>query len=222
MPDYKYTPIDYFSYNRPDYFAAVIVIMIFIVFLVILYLVFLYEFANRFEICHPMFYYSKACQNQNSRAILMNPNFLEMKKMYYDIVAKFDEKTKEYEGVRESTQVSKNKISESDDVIQNNLDQNKDFVKTSVEEIEKLTVISNLIASKYLGNLEEVVRNIQNAPGQVLESMVELPEHLETLKNQIRDTIVNPLFAEYTTPLEKLYKSVNEIDKKTLPYIKKD
>jgi len=144
-----------------------------------------------------------------------------MKKMYYDVVSKYNDTSGKYEGVRESLQKNKDKISNADKNIDDNLKRNKEFNKTSIEEIEKITTISNLITSKYLGNLEDILRNIHSAPDYVLESIKGMPEHLAQLRIQIKDSIVNPLFKQYTSPLQKLYRSLTELDKKTIPYIEK-
>ena len=67
MTNYKYIPIDYFTYNRPDYYATVITLLMFGIFYIIMYLVFKYESYNRQGICDPMFYYGEACRNEQSR-----------------------------------------------------------------------------------------------------------------------------------------------------------
>lgn len=218
---FEYIPIDYFSFNRPEYFAAIIVLSMFFIFAVILFWVFKYEYYKRIEFCDPMYYYGQPCVNDNANIILKDPKFIEMKKIYYDTVAKFNDKTGKYEGVRESTQKNKDKVSKADKNVEDNLRKNKEFNENSIKEIEKITTISNLIASKYLGNLEDILRNIHNAPDYVLESIKGLPEHLAQLRIQIKDTLVNPLFKQYTSPLQKLYRSLTEIDKKTVPYIEK-
>lgn len=218
---FEYIPIDYFSFNRPEYFASVLVLLMFIIFTIILFWVFKYEYYKRIEYCDPMYYYGEPCRNDNSNLIIMDPKFIEMKKTYYDIVSKFNDKIKEREGVRESTQKNKMKVAEADKNIEENLARNKNFTENSIKEIEKITTISNLIASKYLGNLEDILRNIHNAPDYVLESIKGLPEHLAQLRIQIQDSIVNPVFKPYTAPLQKLYRSLTELDKKTVPYVEK-
>ena len=219
MTSYKYIPIDYFTYNRPDYFAAVLVFILFLIFFIILYIVFYYEYLNRIDECHPMFYYGKACQNKNSRELLENPKFLQFKKMFYNIVSKYDTLKGEYKGVRESTEKNKNKIEESEKLITNNIENNNSFIEKSVEEVKKLTAISNLIASKYLGNLETIMKTVEGLPKNVLKSLGQMPQHLAQLKDQIQETIVDPLFSQYTGPLKKLYRSLTEINDKTNTYI---
>ncbi len=218
---YNYIPLDYFNYNRPQYFGTIIIFIMFILFTVILLLVFKYEYYMRIDKCAPMFYYGKPCVNQNSNLILKDPEFLALKRMYYDVVSHYNNKTKEYEGVRKSTQDNKDKIENADSYIDDNLKQNEDFIKNSVSEIDKITSISNLITSKYLGNLESIVHNIHSAPDHVLDSIRELPEHLAQLRLRIQDTLNNPYFKQYSSPLQKLYRSLTEIDKKTIPYIDK-
>jgi len=218
---YEYIAIDYFSFNRPEYFAAIVVITMFIIFTIILYWVFKYEYFKRIEYCDPMYYYGQSCRNDNSNLILMDPKFIEMKKVYYDAVARYNDKTGKYEGVRKSTQKNKGTVENADKNIEDNLNRNDEFIKASIEEIDKITTVSNLIASKYLGNMEDILRNIHSGPDYVLESIKGLPEHLAQLRIQIQDTVVDPLFKQYTAPLQKLYRSINELDKKTVPYIEK-
>tara|TARA_B100001175_G_C19467724_1_gene620050 strand:- start:364 stop:1035 length:672 start_codon:yes stop_codon:yes gene_type:complete len=218
---YEYIPIDYFSFNRPEYFAAIIVIIMFAIFTIILFWVFKYEYFKRIEYCDPMYYYGQPCRNDNSNLVLLDPKFIEMKKIYYDAVAKFNDETGEYEGVRTSTAKNSKKVEKAEKNINDNIKRNEEFTKTSIEEIEKITTVTNLIASKYLGNIEDILRNIHNAPDYVLESIKGLPEHLAQLRIQIQDSIVNPLFKQYTAPLQKLYRSLTDLDKKTLPYIEK-
>ena len=219
---YEYIPIDYFSYNRPEYFAAIIVMLMFAFFTGILFLVFKYEYYKRVDYCDSMFYYGKPCINQNSKMIIMDPKFIEMKKMYYDVVSQYNDKTGKYEGARESTGKNKNKIAKADESIEDNLKRNEEFNKNSIEEIKKISTVSKLIASKYLGNMEDILRNMNRAPDYVIESIKGLPEQLAQLRIQIQDTLVNPVFKQYTSPLQKLYRSLTELDKKTVPYIKKN
>ena len=218
---YNYIPLDYFHYNRPYYFGSVIIIIMFILFTIILFLVFKYEYYTRIDKCDPMFYYGKPCVNKNSNLILKDPKFIELKKIYYDTVSKYNNKTNKYEGVRQTTQEGKDKLENADKYIDDNLKNNDEFIKNSVSEIDKITSITNLIASKYLGNLESILHNIHSAPYYVLDSIRELPQHLAQLRFQIEDTLKNPYFKQYTSPLQKLYRSLTELDKKTLPYIDK-
>ena len=218
---YNYIPLDYFQYNRPEYFGFVIIIIIFILFTIVLYLIFKYEYYTRLDICDPMFYYGKPCVNQNSNLILKDPKFIALKKIYYDTVSKYNDKTYKYEGVRQTTQEGKAKIENADKYIEDNLKQNEDFIKNSVSEIDKLTTICNLITSKYLGNIGSILNNIHSAPDYVLDSIRGLPEHLAQLRLQIEESLDNPYFKQYSSPLQKLYRSLTEIDKKTLPYIDK-
>ena len=175
---YEYIPIDYFSYNRPEYFAAIIVMLMFAFFTGILLLVFKYEYYKRVDYCDSMFYYGKPCINQNSKMIIMDPKFIEMKKMYYDVVSRYNDKTGKYEGTRESTGKNKKKLAKADENIEYNLKKNEEFNKNSIEEIKKISTVSKLIASKYLGNMEDILRNINSAPDYVLEAIKGFPEQL--------------------------------------------
>ena len=215
MTRYHYIPIDYFTYNRPEYVAAFLILSLFFIFYVVLYMIFQYEYWNRVGYCHPMYYYGQACRNQYSNVILKDPQFLQLKKAYYDKLASFNEETKKYQGLRTDIKENENKIVESENAIEEVMKDNDDFASTSIEEIKKLTAIAHLITTKYLGNLEELLKNIKHAPAHVTEALRGLPEHLAILQTEIQKTTINPLFAPYTAPLQKLYRSLTEIDKKT-------
>ena len=43
-------------------------------------------------------------------------------------------------------------------------------------------------------------------PQEVIDSLVELPKHLEELKIQIQSTMSNPTLSHYTRPLQLLYR----------------
>ena len=122
---------------------------------------------------------------------------------------------KKYQGLRPDTKKNDDKLEQSKHAIDDVIAENDDFVSSSLEEIKKLTTITHLITTKYLANLEELLRNVKKAPVHVVEALRGLPEHLAILQTEIQRTAVNPLFAPYTAPLEKLYRSLTEIDKKT-------
>lgn len=215
MTRYQYIPIDYFTYNRPEYVAAFLVLSLFLLFYVVLYMIFQYEYWNRIGYCHPMYYYGQACRNQYSNILLKDPQFLQLKKAYYDKIASFNNETKKYQGLRPDIKENDEKLVQSKNAIDTVIEENDDFVSSTLEEIKKLTTITHLITTKYLGNLEELLRNVKKAPVHVVEALRGLPEHLAILQTEIQRTTVNPLFAPYTAPLEKLYRSLTEIDKKT-------
>lgn len=213
MTQYKYIPINYFTYNSPDYVAALITLILFFIFFAILYMVFKYEIYNRRGVCDPMFYYGEACRNTQSRQILLDPTFLTMKQSYYDRVAKYNTETRKNEGVRERTAVDKKTLDQAQTNIQDNLDSNVAFGKENIDELKQISSVAQLIASKYLGNIGSLLKN---APSELLENMRELPEQIGELKKIIQATIINPVFASQTAPLQKLYRALTEIDKKTI------
>lgn len=220
MTVHSYIPINYFTYNRPEYFGATLILLLFSIFYVMLYLAFKYEHYNRQEYCDPMFYYGKPCNNEYSKILLFNENFLAFKKKYYDLVSKYDEQTNKTTGIRENTEQNKDNIEEDEKAIKDNLESNEEFGKNTIDEIQKITSISNLITTKYLGNIQEVLSDVQNVPKYVLDNLQILSLELGNLKNDIQKTIVNPTFKKYTAPLEKLYKSLTIIDETTMPYVK--
>jgi hypothetical protein len=213
MTQYKYIPVDYFTYNSPDYVAALITLILFFIFFVVLYWVFKYENYNRRGLCDPMFYYGEACRNTQSRQILLDPKFLTMKQSYYNRVAKYNEETRKYEGVRERTAVDKDIVGQAQTNMQDNLDSNVAFGKENIDELNQISSVAQLIASKYLGNIGSLLKN---APSELLKNMREMPEQIGELKNLIQATIVDPMFASQTAPLQKLYRALTEIDKKTI------
>lgn len=219
MVSYKYIPIDYFTYNRPDYFGAMLLAFLFWIMMVTLITIYLYEYFNANDICHPMFYYGKGCQNQYSRQLLFNPNFVNFKKVYYDIIGEYDPKSQKYEGVRRNTYEGKKIVEESEKRIDENIKSNEEFMKESIEEIKNLTEVANKITTQYLANIQSVIDNIRNAPQEVIDSLVELPKHLEELKIQIQSTMSNPTLSHYTRPLQLLYRSLTDINKKTNSHI---
>lgn len=221
MPVIKYIPIDYFTYNRPYYFAATIIIIMFSIIYIMLYLVFKYEYLNRVEVCDPMFYYGRACRNEYSNILLFNDKFLTFKKNFYEIVSKFDTKTKETTGARVNTMKNKQIVKESEDSIDDNLESNKDFNESSIDEINNMTTVAKLITSKYLGNLQEIFGNVQEAPKYLIQNLQQLSIDLGQLKNYVQQTIVDPQFAKHSAPLQKLYKYLTHIDETTLPYVEK-
>jgi|MDTB01.3.fsa_nt_gb hypothetical protein len=217
----KYIPIDYFTYNRPYYVATVLIVTMFSIIYIMLYLIFKYEYLNRLEICDPMFYYSRPCNNEYSKLLLFNDQFLTFKKNFYDIISKFNPKTKETEGVRANTAKNKEIIENADEKISDNIQSNEDFSKSTIEEINNMTTVAKLITSKYLGNLQELFGNVQNAPQYLLNNLQQLSIDLGQLKSHVQETIVDPVFAKYTAPLQKLYKYLTQIDQTTLPYVEK-
>ena len=89
---------------------------------------------------------------------------MEFKKKYYDLVSKYDEKTHSYKGVRENTEENKENVKEGEEMIEDNLESNEQFGKTTIDEIKKITSISNLITTKYLGNIQEILSDVKNSP----------------------------------------------------------
>ena len=85
--------------------------------------------------------------------------------------------------------------------------------------MKKMVTIVNLITTKYLGNLEELLSNIQNAPKYVLENLQKLSFDLAQLRGQIEEASKDPYFKKFTSPLSKLYKSLLVLDQTTQPYL---
>ena len=112
--------------------------------------------------------------------------------------------------MRDRTAQSKNQIDNAAEQINNNLNSNTEFGEINIDEIQKLTTITQLVASKYLGNMKSL---FENAPSEIIDGVHDLPLRLGELKQQIQSSIVNPALSSYTAPLQKLYKSLIAIDK---------
>ena len=166
-----------------------------------------------------MFYYGQACRNKYSKELLFNPKFLDIKKKYYELVSKYNPKTGRYEGILENTEENKETVENSETAIEDNIQSNKEFGEDTIDEIKKITTITNLITTKYLGNLEKLLANIQNAPAYLLESLKSYSFHLAQLRNQLEKATNDPYFRKFTSPLSKLYKSLVQLDEKTQPYL---
>jgi len=136
-------------------------------------------------------------------------------------VSKFNPKTQQTEGVRERKNKNKQIIEDSEKAIDNNLESNEEFSKSTIDEIDNMTTVVKLITSKYLGNLQELFGNVQNAPQYLLNNLQQLSIDLGQLQIHVQESIVDPAFAKYTAPLQKLYKYLTHINETTLPYVEK-
>ena len=74
-------------------------------------------------------------------------------------------------------------VKESEDSIDDNLESNKDFNESSIDEINNMTTVAKLITSKYLGNLQEIFGNVQEAPKYLIQNLQQLSIDLGQLKN---------------------------------------
>ena len=192
MPSYR--PINYFSYNNPSYYACSISLTLFFIFFVILFRVFNYELLNAKNVCYPTYYYGQACSNNISDTLQLDTDFVSSKEEYYN-------KVKQY---KQSLTRDGAKINIANNEIETNMKSNDNFAETSIQQIQDATSFIQELSSKYLGNLQQFLKNTSN------ESQ-ELSTYLTNLQSQINQTIVQPTFAKYTDPLQKLYQSLSTI-----------
>lgn len=193
-----YRPIGYFTYNSPSYYACIISLILFFAFFVILFQVFNYELLNARNICYPTYYYGRACANKISDTLQTDENFLKAKHEYY-------KKAKLY---NKSLSKDAEDISVANDEIATNMTSNTNFTETSIQQIQDVTLLIKELTSKYLGNVRQF---LQTASNETDTNIQDLSIYLEKLQSQINQTILQPAFAKYTDPLQKLYKSLSNI-----------
>ena len=193
MPSYR--PINYFSYNNPSYYACAISLILFFIFFVILFRVFNYELLNAKNVCYPTYYYGQSCSNTITNTLQLDSEFVSAKEEYY-------RKAKQY---KRSLMKDGAKIGIANEQIETNMTSNANFAETSIQQIQDATSLIQELSSKYLGNLQQFLKNTSNESDTNIQ---ELSTYLTNLQSQINQTILQPTFAKYTDPLQKLYQSL--------------
>ena len=193
-----YRPIGYFSFNKPDYYACIISLILFFAFFVIVFQVFNYELLNTKNVCYPTYYYGRACNNMIVDTLQSDPIFLSAKQEYYN-------NAKSY---KNDINKDNAKIAVANQQIDANLESNKQFAETSIQQIQDVTSFIQELTSKYLGNIHQFLQSVSNDSDANVE---ELSVYLSKLQSQINQSIVQPTFAKYTEPLQKLYQSLSTI-----------
>ena len=61
MVSYKYIPIDYYTYNRPDYIASILIGLLFFSIFGTLLHILSYEYYDAQDKCTHNYYYSEGC-----------------------------------------------------------------------------------------------------------------------------------------------------------------
>jgi hypothetical protein len=203
MEGIKYSPVNYYTYNTHSYFLSVSITVVYSIFFAILYLAFSYETSNRANICHPTFYYGGACRKQIANTVLKDNSFLNRKKDYYANL----ETT-----VKPMMENSSNKIDATDGTISKHLSENDAFNKKTVEEIEDITDVINLITTKYLGNIQHYLSSSsENKTGPVVQALQDIPNMIKSVQDKLNKALVEPTSAVFVSPLQKLYKALNNI-----------
>ena len=201
MPSIYY-PIHYLSYNKQSYYACIGSSILFVIFYFMLVNVLRYELNNKKNICEPNFYYSSACSNQIANTILLDTALNPSQNAFYNAVQnKYD--------VSQTTQ--ENEIDGAGKTVQGTLDANTNFTQNTIEQIQEITDIIQLITTKYLGNFQQFLQDTKSTSSTTWNQIQEIPGLLQNLQNQINQAIVTPALARYVDPLQKLYKSLTNL-----------
>jgi hypothetical protein len=208
----QYIAIDYISYHKPTYIGSILCILIFATFISMMYLALSYETYNRQNKCEPQFYYGQACRNMITDKLLLNPKFVDAKTQFYKDLNNYDVATQKNKGATETIKESKELIHDlSGPAIEKAMDENKDFIRKNEEEINGMSSILQLISLKYLGNVKNIITHASDLPQSVQYQLETIPQELDNLKLLVKATLVDPMYAKYSAPLQKLYQSLREI-----------
>lgn len=202
----RYVPLYYNTYNLPYIYAATMAIVIFLLMYMVLSSVLIYEFNNKKNLCDPMYYYGKGCRNFVVNTITQDPNFLAQKNMFYS--------TKE--NVHNRIQIDEDNITGIDSSNTTFFANNETFSKNVVKQVQELTDVLKTMSVKYLGNLQKAITYNPDANSQFRVEQAKIPPILISLQNTINKTIMDPTYARYGEPLEKLYKSLANISPETM------
>jgi hypothetical protein len=154
-----------------------------------------------------MFYYGGACKRQIARTALLNPDFLKIKNDYYaNVNANIQPKI--------DTADSSNNVVNED--VGDYLSKNKQFNQETVEEIQDMTNILNLITTKYLGNIQQfLATSSQETSSSVAQVLQDIPYMIKTVKDKLNQAIIEPTSAIFIAPLQKLYKALSNVETST-------
>lgn len=197
-----YYPIQYLTYNRQSYYACIGSSILFLAFYIILVNILRYELNNKRGICEPDFYYSSACNDQMANTILADTNFYPSQNTFYNAV---------HRQFNVSQNAQEQEIDGAGDAVQGTLDANANFTQNSIEEIQEVTDVIQLMTTKYLGNLQQFLNNAKSTSSSTWNQVQEIPGLLQNLQNQINQAIVTPALARYVDPLQKLYQSLTDL-----------
>jgi len=200
----RYIPVNYYTYNSQNYFLATTITVLFSTFFIVLYSAFLYETTNRADVCSPIFYYGGACKRQIAKTVLLNPDFLRYKQQYYTDVGN---------SIQPRIHVDSSNNSIVNTKVETYLSENDNFNKQTVQEIQDLTNILNLISTKYLGNIQQfLATSSQETSNSLAEVLQDIPSMIETVKSKLNKAVVEPTSAIFISPLQKLYKALTNIN----------
>ena len=107
-----YVPITYYSFHLPFFVASWLIIALFATFIAMMYLAFKYEVYNKQNICDPMFYYGKPCNNMMANMMLNNSDFAYSKQNFYQSLDKYDPQTGQFTGAKKTIQDAEQTIND--------------------------------------------------------------------------------------------------------------
>jgi DNA replication initiation complex subunit (GINS family) len=89
-----------------------------------------------------------------------------------------------------------------------NISGNIAFQVNTLQQVQNISSTIQDLVNQYLANYQAFFRNMSNESSDFYQQFVST---LADLKTQIQQTIVQPAYAKYTDPLQKLYKSLNTV-----------
>jgi len=204
MNNIKYIPISYYTYNSHNLFLSTTITILFSVFFAISYLAFSYETSNKADVCNPTFYYGNACKRHIAKSVLLDEKFLNRKRVYY----------KAAENNNSNIRTDNNNVEYNvNDRVSEYLSDNKEFNDKTVKEIEDITDVLNLIATKYLGNIQQFLSSsTQSTSEPVISAINNIPGMIKSVQDKLNKAVVEPTSAAFVSPLQKLYKALLNID----------
>lgn len=207
-----YVPITYYSFHLPFFVASWLIIALFATFIAMMYLAFKYEVYNKQNICDPMFYYGKPCNNMMANMMLNNSDFVYSKQNFYQSLDKYDPQTGQFTGAKKTIQDAEQTINDSSEpAIQKIMQKNEDFIKNNNAEISNMTSLLQLLSLKYLGNVEENIEHAKDLPPSVQSQLKDIPNELQNLRDLVKESLVDPLYTRYSAPLKKLYNYLTDV-----------
>jgi hypothetical protein len=200
----KCIPINYYTYNSHVYFLAISITIVYVIFFSTLYLAFSYETSNKADICNPTFYYGDACKRQIARTALTNQYFLPVKQKYYNNVET---------SINPRIQTDQSKTDAADISMNAYLTANEEFNETTIQEIQDITDVLNLISTKYLGSIKKFLASSTNKlSAPVQQALNDIPGMILSIQDKLNKSIIEPAASPFISPLQKLYKALTNIN----------
>lgn len=197
-----YYPLHYFTYNRTIYYQCIGLTILFVSFFGIIINVFKYEMYNKKGVCDPEYYYGSACKNVIANTVLADGGLVPiMNQFYYTVENQLDP----------SQNAQQSAIDSAGDTVQNTINTNNQFAQNTVEQIQEVTNVVQLLTTKYLGNLQQFLQTAKSTSSATWNQIQEIPGLLNSLQSQINQAIITPALARYVDPLQKLYQSLSAI-----------